>query len=281
LAFLRVVEVFPPLFSQAAEGGSPLRTKARVDEFVKEVDGLRRLADVVLVADVKNPRLLKVSALEAALMLKNTLRVDAAPVLVVRDLNRPQFLSSVLTGVAFGLKSMMIAWGDRHPAAARSTNVRDFPDLAHALREASRIRRRARSSAVFFAPVDVDGLAGTAGRAVAERRVKAGADYLLAQPPTTDAQGEFERHASLVQHAGLEGKVLLNVFPFRGKRDVRECERYFGWRLPRSIHRTAARGASELLASERAVVRRLERDGFPGVYLSSRGIPGLAASLLA
>lgn len=281
MAFLRVVEVFPPLYPSSKSNRTHLALKVGLERFVEGVRSIRDLGDVFLVADVKNPNLLKLSTIEASLILKQRLNVDSAPVIVVRDVNRPRFLSSILTAISLELRSMMIAWGDDYPASAHSTNVRDFPSLGAAIRQASLLASRARAPTRFFAPVDIDRLANREGVAMAKQRIKAGAEYLLAQPPTTDAEETFERHITLVRDAGLQARVLLNVFPFRGVKDVEYCEKYFGWRLPRAVHRAAAGGEGSLVKMEREVVKRLRDEGFPGVYLTTRGSPAIAEMLLS
>ena len=253
----------------------------KTERFVEEARSIREFADNILVADVKDPTLLKVSTLEAALLLRERLCVDAAPVVVVRDMNRQHFLSSVLAGISLGLASMMIAWGDDHPTSAKLTNVRDFPNLAAAIRQASAVRKRVRASTLFLAPVDVEMLATPEGVTLAKGRLGAGADYLLAQPPTTDAESAFERHLSLLKGAGLRDKVLLNVFPFWDEEDVRTTERNFGWQLPRNLHGTAERGGAALFDAEREVAMRIREEGLPGIYLSTRGVSSIAERLLS
>jgi 5,10-methylenetetrahydrofolate reductase len=277
MAFLRVVELLPPLFPASRSGKDNFDLEETVGLFLEEARSLRRHSDVLLVADVKNPRLLKFSSLEAASLLQERLGVVAAPVLVVRDFGRHQFLSSVLTGLS-KFRYLLLAWGDDYPAGA--TNVRDFSSLAETIREAAILRERAGATAKFFAPVDVNSLATAKGAARARGRVRAGADYLLAQPPTTDL-GDLDRHARLLREVGLEDRVLLNVFPFKDPKDVRECERYFGWRLPRSLKLRAKRGRDSLFETEREVVREIRGAGLPGVYVNARGIPGIAAGLLS
>jgi hypothetical protein len=281
MGFLRVVEVFPPLFpaSQAKDG--PIDVDEKVEVFVEGVRRVRGLADIFLVASVKNPALLKLSTIEAACILQERLGVEAGAVVVARDMNRLEFLSSVLTGISRGVGSLMIAWGDSYPASAGAANIRDFSSLGEAIGEASLIRKRSRASTRFFAPLSLGMLARRGGIALARDRLRSGAEMLLAQPPTTDAQDEFERHAALLRGSRLAGRVLLNVFPFRDRKDVRECERYFGWRLPASLYRTAAKGESSLIESERMVVQRLRDEGFPGVYLATRGEPSTAERLLS
>ncbi len=281
MAFLKVVEVFPPLFPSPAADGGHLGLEAKVERFVEEARSLRNLADVILVADLKDPNLLKMSTLEAAAILEERLGVRAAPVVVARDMNRQRFLSTVLTGLGIGLSSMMIAWGDSFPAGSGSTNVRDFRSLAEAIRRASSIGKMAPSSLLLLAPIDLNSLAHPEGVKRARERLRAGADYLLAQPPTTDPRGTFDAHSSLLAKTGLKERVLPNVFPFRNAKDIRECEKYFGWKLPRALHEDAARGGGALFEAERAVVGRLRREGFPGVYLSTRGTPSVARRLLS
>jgi 5,10-methylenetetrahydrofolate reductase len=281
MAFLKVVEVFPPSFPVHAAGEAPINTEERLERFVEEVRSMQKLADIILVADVKDPRLLKVSSIEAATILRRRLGVNAAPVLVVRDSNRLRFLSCVLTTISLELETMTIVWGDAYPPTARSSNVRDFPSLTDAIAEASTIRRRSRASTLFLAPVDMEGLAQPRGVALARGRLKAGADYLLAQPPTTDAQETFDRHAGLLRSLGLKESVLLNLFPFRDKEDVEQCEKYFGWKLPASLRRAASEGKNSLQTREREVVQRLRDENFPGIYLNTRGEPGVAERLLS
>ena len=275
-----MVEVFPPLYSTSRRKEDRIELKDGLERFL---DGARRVlacADVLLVADVKNTSLMKFSTLEAAALLKEKLRAAGAPVLVARDMNRPQFLSSVITGMSLELDYLMLAWGDSYPPAAHSTNVRDFRTLAEVIRESALIRSRAGASTRFLAPVDVDGLAKRGEVAMARGRLKAGADYLLAQPPTTDT-ATFDRHSKILRRARLDGRVLLNVFPFRGLKDVRDCESYFGWHLPKSLHRAAQKGEDALLEAEREVVMTLREQGFPGVYVNTRGTPAIAERLLS
>jgi len=281
MAFLRVVEIFPPLFPAHSSSGKSLPVKEGVGRFIDEARIIDKVADKILIADVKNTKFLKFSTLEAAMMLRQKLGIEAAPVIVLRDISRQKFLSSVLTGISVGLKSMMIVWGDRYPSGTGSSNVRDFSSIAGALKQAAIIRKKARSSTTFLAPVDIRRLAHPKGVALAKGRLRAGASYLLAQPPTGDAEATLDRHLELLETAGLKSRVLLNVFPFRSSEDVKECERYFGWRLPKSVQVAAARGPSALFEMERRVVERLREEGLPGVYLNARGNPGTVKKLLA
>ena len=252
----------------------------KLDRFVEDVRGIRAFGDLFLVANVKNPDLLKVSTIEAAFVLQDRIRVRAAPVLVVRDMNRLQFLSSVVTALSFELDSLMVAWGDRYPPSARATNVRDFASLGSALHEVSSVRRKARSAIRLLAPIDLTRLANAKGVAQAKERLRAGATFLLAQPPTTDADEVFEKHSRALERAGLKDHVLLNVFPFRDQKDVDDSEKYFGWKLPPSLRAAASKGESALVDVEREVLSRMREEGFPGVYLTTRGNPSVAARLL-
>jgi 5,10-methylenetetrahydrofolate reductase len=281
LPFLRVVEVLPPLFRVSRKSEDHIALDAKMERFTAEVRGIRNFADVVLIANVKDQSFLKVDTVHAAAMLQDFLRVKAAPVIVARDHNRPQFLSTVLTAISIGLESLMIAWGDDYTDTEAGSNVRNFSTLAEALREASLIRSRARAPTKFFAPVDLRSLSCPKGIAMAKERLRAGADVLLAQPPTTDSGNEFERHRSLVEKSGLMGKVMLNVFPFRDEEDATKYEKMFGWRLPKTLHEAASKGRASLQSIERDVVRRSVEEGFPGIYLSTRGEPSLAGRLLA
>ena len=270
----------PPLFPSGPKGPQ-IEYREAVEKFVEDVRSLRSYSDVVLVANVKSPHTLKLSPLEAAHLLKDRVGVKAAPVVVVRDQNRVQFLSTVLTAISLEFPSVLIVWGDDYPRPTGTSNVRDFSSLGQALREASLVRARARASTEFYAPVDLNLLETTRGVSMARERLRSGAEYLLAQPPTTDPDETFDRHASLAGKAGIRSKVLLSVFPFVGPSDVRRCEKDFGWNLPRRLHREAASGEDAVLSLGRQVIGRLRKERFPGVYVSTRGRAGWAGKLLS
>jgi 5,10-methylenetetrahydrofolate reductase len=280
LAFLRVVEVLPPLFPASGVRSDLLAPGAAIERFGEEVRSIRDLADIILVANVKDQTRLKFDSVLAAFKLQEDFNLRTAPVVVVRDQNRPQFLSTVLTAVSLEFNSIMIAWGDDYQQSSRATNVRDFTNLAEAIREASRIRSRARSPTRFFAPLDMRSLAYPKGVLLAKERLRAGADLLLAQPPTTDDGETFDLQDSLLEGSGLKKKVLPNVFHFKNEGDVRGYEKMFGWRLPRGLHVAARKGEVGMAELERKVIRRLQSDGFAGVYLSTRGSPSIAGRLL-
>ena len=279
MGFFRVVEILPPLFPASRDKGDHIDIEQKIERFLEEARSIREHADLVLVADVKDPRMLKFSTLQAAAMIKDRLRMDAAPVIVARDFSRLQLLSTVLTGLSLDLPYMMLAWGDDYPRNARSTNVRDFGTLEDAIREAALIGTRARAATKLVAPVNLTSLATPRGLSTARGRLRAGAEYLLAQPPTTDPE-TFVAHASMLERADLKEKVLLNVFPFRDAADLKNCESYFGWRLPKRLHRASSEGGGTLFELESDVIRSLRSGGFPGVYLNTRGIPGVAEALL-
>jgi 5,10-methylenetetrahydrofolate reductase len=278
LAFLRVVEVLPPLFPSNHRG--KLHASAALNRFIEDVRGIKSLADVVLVANVKREGVLKVDPVHAAAALRADLGVDAAPVVVLRDLNRQQFLSTILTAATIGLRSAMVAWGDDYPEGSPTSNVRDYPNLAKAIQEAYGVASRVRSDFRIFAPVDIGELAHPGGTRRARDRIGAGAALLLAQPPTTDPRETFARHIGLVEGAGLRGKVLLSVFHFKGEKDVDRYEALFGWKLPKALHRASHDGEEGLVRLEGEIIKRMRREGLPGVCLSTRGEPGIAKLLL-
>lgn len=280
MGFLRVVEIFPPLFPSSRRKESHINLERGIERFVDQARSVSRFADILLLADVKNPNLLKLSTIEAAAILMERACLNAAPVIVVRDLNRRRFLSAVLTVLSIELRHLMIAWGDDYPARSGATNVRDYESLAQCIEEAALLRTRSAASTKFLAPVNVELLSSKGELARARGRIRAGAEYLLAQPPTTDST-VLKRHSRLLRDSGLEERVILNVFPFRGPKDVQECEKYFGWRLPASLHRIAENGEEELLRAEKEVIEGLRSGGAPGVYFNTRGIPGIAERLLA
>lgn len=273
MGFLRVIEVWPPAFPARGK----MAVDELVDEFLSEVRGIADLADVLLVADLKSPAMVQVAPLEVAAMLQEVVRVAAAPVVVTRDQNARRFASTVVTAVSMGIDSLMVARGDDLQDFG-VTNVRDFPRLADAVRLASSIRRKSGSGMKLFAPVDLESL--QRGAAVARGRVAAGADALLAQPPTTDPGDAFDRHLGLIRRAKLADRVLMNVFPFRDARDVRRCESYFGWNLPEELLFAARGGQGALDELGRGVVKRIRKEGLPGVYLSTRGRPSIARKFL-
>lgn len=272
-----MVEVLPPRFKSRRD----LRgAREGLDHFTAGVRDLRGYADLILVANSKDQGYYKPDTLQVASGLKRDLRIATAPVVVVRDQNRPQFLSTVLSAFMAGMKSVMVAWGDDYPGGSAS-NVRDFRSLAGAIAEAARIREMAGPSASIFAPVNLNLLSSPTGASMAKGRIAAGADLLMAQPPTTDPGDTFTRHLALIDNCDLRQEVLFNVFPFKDRADVLHYERIFGWKLPRALHAAARGGRAPLLGLERDVVSRIRREGLPGVYISTRGDLGLAREILS
>lgn len=263
-----------------AAGKDPIDLEQKVGKFVDEVRDIRSFCDLALVANVKNPAKIKLSTIVAASLLQSNLSINAAPSIVARDENRPQLASSVLTAIEMGLHGMLLVWGDRYPSKAHATNVRDYHGLAEFIREAAGLRRRAGNNARILAPVDLRLLRSESGVELTKSRLRAGAELLLAQPPTTDSGATLDDHLSLLDTTGLKKRVMLNVFPFRDSDDVRHCEEYFGWRLPEALHSLAAKGGSSLLDEAREVHERIRAAGLPGVYISTRGRPAVAREIL-
>ena len=263
-----------------AAGKDPIDLEQKVGKFVDEVRDIRSFCDLALVANVKNPAKIKLSTIVAASLLQSNLSINAAPSIVARDENRPQLASSVLTAIEMGLHGMLLVWGDRYPSKAHATNVRDYHGLAEFIREAAGLRRRVGSNTRILAPVDLRLLRSESGVELTKSRLRAGAELLLAQPPTTDSGATLDDHLSLLDTTGLKKRVMLNVFPFRDSDDVRHCEEYFGWRLPEALHSLAAKGGSSLLDEAREVHERIRAAGLPGVYISTRGRPAVAREIL-
>lgn len=281
MAFLRIVEVIPPLFPVSENLADPISLEPKIERFTEEVRSIRDFADLFLIANVKDPRMLKIETVHIATMLQEFLNVQAAPVIVVRDHRRAQFLSTILGALAARLKSLMLVWGDDLPASIERTDASGYSGLADAIAEASVIRSRARAPTRFLAPVDIESLSRSKGIRMAKGRLRAGAEILLAQPPTTDPGKTFDRHLSLIEEAGLKDKVILSVFPFKDDKDAKRYEKMFGWKLPKSLHEGALRGSEFLLERNREIVRRSEAVGLPGIYLSTRGEPALAERVLS
>ncbi len=274
-----MVEVFPPLFTIRGTK-EDINLGSKLEELVGQVREIRKYADLILVATVKNPDLLKVSSIITAAFIQKNTGIEAAPSIVVRDSNRLQLLSEIVTAYSLGLKSVLLVWGDRYPAGANSKNAYDFRSLSEVIREAVRIASRAGIKPRILAPVTIGSTGRTAPARLGAERVKAGASLLLGQPPTTDPKETFDRHAVALGSAGLKGSVLLNVFPFRDRKDVVNCEKYFGWKLPRRLHDTAGGGKSALVLEARGVVERLRSEDFPGVYVSTRRDPTVVKDVL-
>jgi 5,10-methylenetetrahydrofolate reductase len=280
LGFLRTVEVFPPLFPEPGASSGRLYEE-KVEEFVEGVRVIRRYSDLVLVASVRKPGLVQLPPVEASAVLTDRVGVQAAPVLVVRDFARSQLLSSVITALSLGVRSFMLAWGDDVPKGSRPSRPDGYAGLSQAIRDLDLHARRAGFDAEVLSPVDLSSLGEPRGSALARSRLRAGARLLLAQPPTTDAAATFDLHARLLERRRLRSVTMLGVFPFRSAKDVADCERRFGWKLPLALHRLAKAGPRAVIEEARGVVRRLRDEGFPGVYVSTRGDPSVAERMLS
>jgi hypothetical protein len=200
--------------------------------------------------------------------------------MVVRFDDREELSSAILSAYSLGLRTLMLAWGDRKAGDPRRGD-RGFSGLSEALASAARISRLAGVRSRLLAPVDLDRLSTGTGIDLAKSRLKAGADLLLAQPPTTDSDESLDSHLAILDSCGLRHKVLLSIFPFRGRDDVLGSEKYFGWRLPSSLKQRASRADYSPIDEARALARRLRKEGMPGLYLSTRGSPDIARQILA
>jgi 5,10-methylenetetrahydrofolate reductase len=279
-SFDSIVEVFPPSFSASESIEPQLGLRQKTKDFVERVRRIQHLADSILVADVKDPSKIKLSAVLSAAILRDRIGVDAIPVITARDSNKPAVISSLLSAFSLGLGGVMLVWGDRFAESEGPKNVYDFKSLSELLKLARDLARRSGTRCRFFAPVDLAALTTPKGLRLAKERISSGADLLLAQPPTTDSVSALPKHESLVEEAGLGGRVLLNVFPFRDAEDISACRRRFGWRLPSRLDSIARRGESALLSEAKRVAAEIQRRGRSGVYVTTRGKPELARFIL-
>ena len=273
-----MVEVFPPFLSLAEPSGR-LSLDEKVRKFIRDVERIKDYADLVLVASLKDPDLMTVPSTVAASLLAGKAGVDAAPVLVARGSNRQEIASMVLGAYSLGLRTLMLAWGDRQQGEG-PRSAHGFTSLSQVIAHARKISRMARIRGRFLAPIDLARLSTRKGVQLARSRLDAGAAVLLAQPPTTDSGRTLDAHLALLDSSGLRDSVLLSVFPFRDRDDVIRCEQNFGWRLPTSLKRRAATKGFTPIEEARVLVRRLRKEGLPGVYLSIRGNPEIAQKVL-
>jgi hypothetical protein len=274
------VEVFPPNFSSDEEKEPVIGLRQKKRDFVERVRRLQEVADAILVADVKDTGRLKLSAVQSAALIKDTAGIEAIPVITARDSNKPAVLSSVVTALSLGLTSLMLVWGDRYSSSDGAKNVYDFSSLSELLKETRRLSIRSNTKCRLLAPVDLSLLNSERGLRLARDRLRSGAELLLAQPPTTDAEETLPKHAKLLAKAGLLDRVMLNVFPFRDSSDVEGCRRKFGWDLPARLDRIARGGERALLKEARGVAVGIRREGLAGVYVSTRGKPEHARFIL-
>ncbi len=278
--FTTIIEVFPPNFSLEAAREPLIGIKQKMRDTVARVRKIEGLADAILVADMKDPARLQLASIYTAAVLKDELGAEVIPVIPTRDMNRKAIRSMFLTCLSLGLESVSFVWGDPYAEGDGSKNVYDFRSLAEAIGEARALADRADVSATLLAPVDISALAKPRGVRLAGSRLKAGADALLAQPPTSDLSHTLGKHVEELKRNHLHKKVLHNVFPFRSRDDIRACRERFGWDLPPELEKIALEGERGLLREARGVADALRGQGLPGIYVSTRGKPELARYIL-
>ena len=277
--FLSIVEVFPPSFG-GAEKEPVLGLRQKTRDFVERVRRIQPYADVVLVADVKDASRAKFSPVHAAALLRDETGVDAVPVVTARDSNRQAVTSSIVTALSLGLRGVMLVWGDRYGEEEGVRNVYDFGSLSEVVAHARGLADRAGGKCRIFAPVNIAKLGGDRGVELAKSRIREGADYLLAQPPTVDAGPTLRSHEKILSKLGLKDRVIPNVFPFRDPADIEYCRKRFGWSIPPRMDEIAKGGEAELLKEAKKAAAGLAESGFSGVYVSTRGRPELARFIL-
>jgi len=278
--FLRLVEVFPPSFTADRKKEPLMGLRQKMRDFLERVKRIQNLADAILIADVKDITRMKLSTIYSAAIVHEELGIEAIPVITARDSNRPAIRSSILTALSYGLGSLMFVWGDSYKKNEIAKNVYDYRGLGEVLEEAREISERVGSRPTLFAPVDLSKLDSQRGRQIALSRVRNGAVYLLAQPPTVDEASTLRVHTMKLMKHGLISRVLLNVFPFTSVLDIEKCREKFGWNIPSKLDEIARGGEAALLREARRVAERLEVLGSPGVYVSTRGRPELARFIL-
>jgi 5,10-methylenetetrahydrofolate reductase len=266
------------MFGPVSKKGPLLDLAASRASFVEGVRRISDRADYVLVADVKDPSLLKLSSVHAAVLLHEALGIRAVPVIVARDANRASVTTSIMTALSMGLNALFLVWGDRFSSPGDPKSVYDFRSLSDLIALARGLVGRAGISLTVFAPFSFD--AGKRGLALAKDRLAAGADLLLAQPPSGD-RSTFRKHLEVLERERLADRVLLGVFPFLGVADVKECARKFSWSLPAGLLKIAEGGESGLASEAREVVRLARQNRLRGVHVSTRGVPERALALLS
>lgn len=278
--FSRLIEVFPPNFSAETAKEPLIGIKQKMRDTVTRVQKIEKLADAIIVADMKETSRVQLASVYTAAVLKEELGAEVIPVIPTRDMNKKAIRTMFLTCLALGLESVSLVWGDPYSDSDGSKNVYDFRSLAEAISEARQLSDRADIQATLLAPVDITALNSGRGVDLATSRLKAGADCLLAQPPTSDLARTLGRHTALLKEHRMEKKVLHNVFPFRNKADIDACRARFGWDLPKELDTIALEGEPRLLREARGVVESLEAQKLAGVYVSTRGKPELARYIL-
>jgi len=277
--FTSIVEVFPPVFSVDEDLEPSIGLRQKTHDFVERVRRIQGLSDAFLLADIRDPSRMKLPTVLSASILRERTGVDAIPVITARDSNKAAVMGSLLSAYSIGVTSIALVWGDRYEDEGPK-NVYDFRSLAELIRLAKRLAERCGNKSRVLAPVDLPALATEKGLRLARERLESGADLLLAQPPTTDSVTALPKHLRLIEKAGLSGRVLLNVFPFRSIEDIEACRAKFGWELPSRLDDIGRKGESALLSEARKVAGSIEARGLPGVYVSTRGRPEVAKFVL-
>ncbi|MDG6935172.1 MAG: methylenetetrahydrofolate reductase [Nitrososphaerota archaeon] len=277
--FVRIAEVFPPSYDVDPEKEPIFGLEQKMNDFVKRVSRIQGLADAFLIADLKMEDRVKLSTIHAAARLREELGVEAIPVITARDLNKVACRSHILTALSENIRSIMVVWGDRYAGNHAFKNVYDYGSLAELIVDAKMLASRVYDKSVVLAPINLDSFSGSKGRSLASHRLKAGADSLLAQPPTADEE-TLGAHLRLLKSTGFIKNVMLNVFPFRDSQDIKFCRERFGWKISTRLERLAMKGEAELLREARKVASRIEDSGVSGLYVSTRGKPELLRYIL-
>jgi 5,10-methylenetetrahydrofolate reductase len=278
-AFTSIIEVFPPLFSTSEDVEPIIGLRQKTRDIVERVRRIKHLADSFLLADLRDSTRMKLPTVLCASILREKAGVDAIPVITARDSNRAAVVSSLLSAYSLGLTSIMLVWGDRYDGGGPK-NVYDFRSLSEVIGLARKLAERCGDRCRLLAPVDLPTLGTKTGLELARKRLASGADVLLAQPPTTDSYSTLHDHARLIKDSGLDGRVLLNVFPFRDAKDIENCRTKFGWKLPRRLDAVSRGGEKALLLEAKKVADAIERMGLPGLYVTTRGRPEVARFIL-
>ena len=278
--FATIVEVFPPTFHADVAREPLLGLDQKARDFVSRVRKVEELADAFMVADPMDFGRLKLSSVYSAALLKRELGVEAVPVITARDVNRVAARDTFLTALACGLDTVFLAWGDKYTGGNEAKNVHDFASLGEMIAEFKQLSERANVQASLLAPVDITSLSTERGLRLAKSRLRSGASFFLAQPPTSEATVVLRKHQRALASRGLTEKVLLNVFPFRSRADIESCRERFGWEIPRKLEEVAAKGEASLLREARRVVVEMRKESLPGVYVSTRGRPEIARYVL-
>ncbi|MDA4122553.1 MAG: methylenetetrahydrofolate reductase [Thaumarchaeota archaeon] len=278
--FTTIIEVFPPNFSAVAAREPLIGIKPKMRDMVARVKKIEKLADAIMVADMKDTSRLELASIYTSAVLKDELGIEVIPVIPARDMNRKAVRSMFLTALSLGLESIALVWGDKYTETDDSKNVYDYRSLADVVAEMRTLSDRADTNATLLSPVNIATLDSKRGLRMARKRLESGADGLLAQPPTAELSHMLGEHLQTLKTHGLTKKVMPNVFPFRNREDVEACRSRFGWKLPPELDKIAAEGERRLLKEARGVVEACRSAGVPGVYVSTRGKPELAKFIL-